>query len=214
VGDACQPLHVSFLHHGRPGHPAEEKVHGVYETTMLDRHAAELIQGVNDQLSGRRVTEADRFLGGRAAADATVELMRTTIKTLPPLDIINAYNEGSARDRVGHMWEVLGDRTLECVGRGALVLAAIWESAWREGGGAKIADTRLKKIQADPVLKRLYLDRTFVPAVWLKNLTEAELPGLSASDGVPAAPPASNGHARRRLRRRRRGTSRVRATPM
>ena len=42
VGDACQPLHVSRLHHGVPG-AGEDAVHSVYETTMLDEHAAELV---------------------------------------------------------------------------------------------------------------------------------------------------------------------------
>src|SRR5262249_27838298 len=93
VGDACQPLHVSFLHHGRPGHPEESKVHSVYETSMVDRRAAELVKGVNDELKGRKVTEADRFQGGRAAADATVALMAATIKTLPPIDIVDAFDE-------------------------------------------------------------------------------------------------------------------------
>ena len=186
VGDACQPLHVSRLHHGRPGRPDETKVHSVYETTMLDRHAAELIEKVNRALRGRKVPGADLFAGGRAAADATVALMAATVTTLPPMDVIDAFNAVDARGRVDHMWEVLADRTVTCVARGALVLATIWESAWREGGGAKIADTRLKKIPAETTLKALYLDKTFVPAVWLKNLTDEELPGLAVPDAIPA----------------------------
>jgi len=180
VGDACQPLHISRLHHGRPGRPDETKVHSVYETTMLDRHAADLIEQVNRALRGKKVAAAELFTGGRAAADATVALMEATVATLPPIEVIGAFNAVPGRTRVDHMWEVLSARTVTCVARGALVLATIWESAWREGGGAKIAGTRLKKIPAATTLKARYLDKTFVPAVWLKNLTEAELPAWPA----------------------------------
>ena len=34
VGDACQPLHVSYLHAGIPGH--ETNVHGDYEDKLID----------------------------------------------------------------------------------------------------------------------------------------------------------------------------------
>ena len=43
VGDASQPLHVSCLHHGRPGVEGEDKVHSLYETAMLDKKAPELV---------------------------------------------------------------------------------------------------------------------------------------------------------------------------
>jgi hypothetical protein len=46
VGDACQPLHISFLHHG--ANPSEAAVHSDYETTMIDRKAAELFEGVDN----------------------------------------------------------------------------------------------------------------------------------------------------------------------
>jgi hypothetical protein len=198
VGDACQPLHISRLHHGRPGRPDEIKVHSVYETTMLDRHAADLIEQVNRALRGKKVAAADHFAGGRAAADATVALMAATVATLPPIEVIDAFNAVPARTRVDHMWEVLSARTVTCVARGALVLATIWESAWREGGGAKIADTRLKKIPAETTLKARYLDKTFVPAVWLKNLTEAELPGLTGRDAIRAPARSASIGAHRR----------------
>ena len=110
-----------------------------------DRHAADLIELVNRALRGKKVAAGDLFAGGRAAADATVALMKATVTTLRPIDVIDAFNAVPARARVDHMWEVLDDRTVTCVARGALVLAAIWESAWREGGGAKIGDARLKQ---------------------------------------------------------------------
>ncbi len=167
VGDACQPLHVSFLHHGRPGHPEEEDVHSVYETRMLDQRAAELIEGVNARVKGKRVTRTVR--GGAAAADAVVQLMGTTIDTLPPLEIIEAYNAESGRRRIPHMWEVLGERTCDCMARGALVLSLLWESTWKEGGGTRLATSRLGPVEPKELLA-LYNDPDFLPAMWLRDL--------------------------------------------
>ncbi len=167
VGDACQPLHVSFLHHGRPDHPEEEDVHSVYETKMMDQRAAELIEGVNARVKGQRVTKTVR--GGAAAADAVVQLMGSTIDTLTPMEIIEAYNAESGRRRIPHMWEVLGERTCDCMARGALVLAMLWQSAWKEGGGTKLPSSELGPVEPETLLA-LYKDPDFLPAVWLRDL--------------------------------------------
>jgi hypothetical protein len=190
VGDACQPLHVSLLHHGRPGHPEEKNVHSVYETNMLDRRAAELLDGVNARLKGQRVPASLLFSGGRGAADAVVELMADTVETLPPIEIIEAFNEAPATNRIKHMWDVLGARTIECLSRGALVLAAIWESAWREGSGGKIAATKLIAVPGKRLIA-LYSNREFVRSFWLKDMTDQVLNG-----GAPAA--SSGPHPPRR----------------
>ena len=134
IGDACQPLHVSHLHHGRPGHPEEADVHSVYETKMLDQRAAELVEGVNrilDKVSGSLKT----FRGGANAAHVTVELMRTTLKLIDPLEVIEADNAEAGRDRIPHMWEQLGGRTIRTIANGSRTLAVIWQSAWNEGKG-------------------------------------------------------------------------------
>ncbi|WPB73123.1 hypothetical protein KYC5002_29175 [Archangium violaceum] len=174
VGDACQPLHVSFLHHGRPGHAEEEDVHAVYETKMLDLRSAELIAGVNARVRGQHVTDTIR--GGAAAADAVVRLMQATLDTLPPLEVIEAYNAQTGRQRIPNMWEVLGERTCDCMARGALCLAMLWESAWREGGGTKLAAQRLGPVEPQTLLA-LYNDPAFLPALWLRDMVfEDEAP--------------------------------------
>ena len=77
VGDASQPLHVSQFHHGRPDQPEEHPVHSKYETTMLDKFAAEIIAGVNAKLTGTTVSPA--IQGGHQAAGATVRLMQSAL---------------------------------------------------------------------------------------------------------------------------------------
>ncbi|WP_375773183.1 hypothetical protein NR798_20590 [Archangium gephyra] len=167
VGDACQPLHVSFLHHGRPGHAEEEDVHAVYETKMLDQRAAELIAGVNARVRGRHITDTIR--GGAAAADAVVQLMQATFDTLAPLEVIETYNATAGRERIPHMWEVLGERTCDVMARGALCLATLWESAWREGGGTKLPAHQLGPVETQTLLE-LYSDPAFLPVSWLRDM--------------------------------------------
>ncbi|MCA1556140.1 MAG: hypothetical protein LC747_05570, partial [Acidobacteria bacterium] len=166
VGDACQPLHVSFLHHGRPNHPEEEKVHSVYETQMLDRFATDVIAGINQQL-GSQKAQAD-VRGGHAAAVSVIELMRATVKKLPPLKVIEVYNEAEGRERLPHMWDALGKKTAACMANGCLRMAALWASAWREGGGNKIAASKLDTIKRS-TLKKLYSDKEFLPAFRLQD---------------------------------------------
>ena len=82
VGDACQPLHVSRLHHGVPG-AGEDAVHSAYETTMLNEHAAEVLAGVNADLADDP-HGPPLVTGSDEAADAAVMLMQRTIEAIPP----------------------------------------------------------------------------------------------------------------------------------
>ncbi|HXG94006.1 MAG TPA: hypothetical protein VNN73_16800 [Blastocatellia bacterium] len=164
VGDACQPLHVSFLHHGRPGHPEENDVHSKYETSMLDRFAPDVIAGINQTL-GNSKAKAD-VKGGHDAALSVIGLMRDTVKKLPPIKVIEAFND--ANGNLGQMWNTLGKRTTSCMADGCLRLAALWASAWREGGGNKIPASKLGEVNRN-TLKALYNNKNFLPAFRLKD---------------------------------------------
>jgi hypothetical protein len=166
VGDACQPLHVSALHHGRPDHPEEEKVHSVYETQMIDKKATDVIAGINEALKGKKA-KAD-VKGGHAAAVSVIALMRQTFKTLPPIEIIEAFNGAPPNDRLGHMWDVLGERTVTCMSAGCLRMASLWESAWVEGGGGKIGNANLDEIKHAQLMS-LYNNKNFMPAFRLQD---------------------------------------------
>jgi hypothetical protein len=168
VGDACQPLHVSHLHHGRPGHPEESEVHSVYETRMVDQRRVEFVHGVNallEQTSGPIQT----FRGAAAAAHATVELMKATLALIEPLEVIEAYNAEEGKERVPHMWNVLGARTMRTVANGARCLAVIWQSAWREGSGNSIPTSKLVAVSKTS-LRTLYLRKTFLESNWLEDM--------------------------------------------
>jgi hypothetical protein len=165
VGDACQPLHVSRLHHGR--NEREANVHSAYESAMLDQFAPEIIAGVNTMLKSTKAKPTVK--GGHEAAVSVVRLMKNTVNTLPPMDVIEAFNATEGRGRTQHMWDVLGQRTVKCVAEGSVTLASLWESAWKEGGGNAIAQGKLKAIQPDR-LKQLYINNQFVPSVRLSEM--------------------------------------------
>lgn len=166
IGDACQPLHVSRLHHGRPGFD-EGDVHSVYEDTMLERWSGELLAGIGGALQG--VLVQGQAIGGRGAAVAAIELMRDTVATLPPMEVIDAYNGASGRARIPHMWDVVGERTIVCIARGCKVLAEIWASAWLEGHGDDIGEAQLVRIDTQTLMS-LYNNAAFLPALRLREM--------------------------------------------
>jgi hypothetical protein len=190
VGDACQPLHISFLHHGTPGVEHEHNVHTVYETNMLDQRAAELVEAVNKNLAGWTVPKNRLYRGADRAARSMMELMIRTMKRLPPQTIIDTYNAVEGRGRVAHMWDELGDATADVMAEGAKALAVLWESAWREGvaqrdsaGDPPFSAGDLGVVSKLKLMGR-YNDREFVQALWLREMAAAGIPGLAAPNPV------------------------------
>lgn len=167
LGDACQPLHVSYLHHGHAGKPEEEKVHSVYETNMLDKYIGPLTTGVNQKLSAAQTYQ--HYNGGKAAAETIIKMMGSIIQNiLSPEEIISVYNETS-KGRIDNMWNKLGTRTIDCVAAGSYNLALFWESAWAEGNGStKFSEDQLVEIPRAQ-LKKLYNDKTKFPSYRLND---------------------------------------------
>jgi len=169
VADACQPLHISHLHHGRENHPEEADVHAYYDNKMLDRFRAELISGLNARLQG---TTTEAIFEGRAeAGNRVMALMEQTVEKIPPLEVVEIFNSASSRERSGVLWSNLKDRIFETMAGGAVALAEIWESAWLEGGGQKISAQKIGVISGE-ALKALYDDKSFLPASWLREMAK------------------------------------------
>jgi len=167
VGDACQPLHVSHLHHGSD--PDEEKVHSVYETAMLDSFSTEFITLLNTKLAS--MDSKPLIKSGDEAADLTVDLMRRTIKRLPPQHIIDVFNEVRGRGQTANMWAKLKTDTVAVTADGVLALACLWSSAW----SLAKAETKFSATQAGKKIKPadlmdLYNDPAIARANWLKDM--------------------------------------------
>ncbi|MBS1902900.1 MAG: hypothetical protein JSS75_04280 [Bacteroidetes bacterium] len=166
VGDACQPLHVSYLHAGIPGH--ETNVHGEYEDKMVDANAEALFAGVNKINSKRKVKKTDLITGGKAAARLTIELMRSTFKTLPPKKILDVFGRVSGRGKYTEAWKTLGTPTINVVANGCYAMAVLWQSAWVEGNGDVIAATKLTERNTNALIQ-LYTDFHFVQSYALTD---------------------------------------------
>lgn len=170
VGDACQPLHVSHLHHGE--NPEQEEVHSFYETRMLDRFAPDLVSKINVATAGLKVTKTTK--GGAAAANRVVELMKKTLDTLSPETVVQTFIETKGPQHTKLMWDALHVRTVTCMVAGALCLAELWQSAWIEGkGDTTVPAGALDTAVSTDALMALYKDAGFVPSRWLKDMTFA-----------------------------------------
>ena len=165
VGDACQPLHISYLHHGAK--PSESAVHSDYETLLIDRKASELFTGVD--AIDKKVKPAE-LIGpnGKDAAKFVLELMKSTVDLLPPEEILDVWRTARGRGKFDVLWGALGDRTIQCIAAGSHAMAVLWESAWKHGGGDNLSNAELVEVpQAQ--LQALYNNKDFVPSFRLSD---------------------------------------------
>ena len=165
VGDACQPLHISYLHHGAD--PSEAGVHSDYETLLIDRKASELFEGVdaiNEKVSPGELIGSD----GKAAAKFVLQLMKRTVDLLPPEEILQVWRHAKGRGKYDVMWDKLGDRTIQNIAAGSHAMAVLWQSAWKHGGGDALPAAQLVQVPEED-LQALYSRKTFVPSFRLSN---------------------------------------------
>lgn len=206
VGDGCQPLHISRLHHNDPQHQNSvgRDVHSVYETGMLNLHAGDIVQGMVTQLKTASVSGS--FTGGHGAAVRVVQLMTETIAAIAPQDICDAYNEETKpADRVNRLWTDFGDKTITRLAQGAICMADLWASAWKEGNGAAIPQSALAALDPN-ALAGLYKPAAFFPSMSL----ELMVPVLTTPDGPITPNPTLKRRAGRRSGRVRAAAKRSR----
>ena len=110
VGDASQPLHCSYLHHGVPPmkvvngrkYPVRKKsaefiafkktapadIHALYEERMLEVGAVDALAGVDNALKNCKLLGLTVKSGHQAAVE-TIKLMSAAQKRLSPMTIID-----------------------------------------------------------------------------------------------------------------------------
>src|SRR5262249_18871185 len=135
IGDACQPLHISFLHHGDQEHPVtrvivhkrgknkgkretvnvSQDVHADYEANVFKTKAQDMKTGVQRTIASRR--KAALVHGGREAGLRTIAMMQSTFTALPPASIVKFYDAQlrsgvATRDRLEAMWSKFGKKTI------------------------------------------------------------------------------------------------------
>ena len=213
IGDACQPLHCSFMHHGDPSDPVEREV---VHTTGKKKGKKEIVddgkeihedyeqnmfKGVRGtDMKARLATKATRARGarvksGQQAAIETVAMMQAAFKKIPPKKLTRRYNELLRADTpktelLDTLWVEFGDDTVEVMAMGCRLLARLWQSAWQLGKG----DSKLTvKTIAQPDLVKCYGKKTFLKSFLLTEIG-AKL------KGVPAPPPGGFAPIRSRPR--------------
>jgi hypothetical protein len=199
IGDACQPLHCSFMHHGDPSDPVNRTV---VHTTGKKKGTTEIVddgkeihedyeqnmfKGVRGQdMKTRLMAKATRARGGpvpngRAAAIETVKMMQAAFKQVPPKKLIKRYNallraDTPQTELLDTLWNEFGDDTVAVMAMGCRLLRRLWESAWVLGGG----DKKLKPgTVPQPDLVTCYGKKTFLKSFLLTEIG-AQLQGLPA----------------------------------
>ncbi len=193
VGDACQPLHISFLHHGDPDHPVtktithtrgqhsgesevenlSQGVHEDYEQTMFRDQQGEDMKNKLQALLKNSDSNASPIKGGHAAAVATVQLMTDTFNKIHPKEICDLYDTALRSETpkgqiLSMLWDEFGGRTVEVMAAGCRHLALLWESAWAEGRG----DDTIQNISASARvrLSALYEKKNFLQSFLLTEV--------------------------------------------
>ena len=175
VGDACQPLHGSYLSDGyrdqqRPGAKTwpGKGVHATFEDKMVDRYSSELLAAIGD--AGDRFPNIKtRATDGQSAAIATVELMAAASAVIAPTELCDEYIKlggGSSVRVVDGLWDAFGERTAILMGGGALSLAAFWDAAVDV---AEVVLTGDAKIDTS-ALAAIYQDASFLPSLTLEEI--------------------------------------------
>ena len=172
VGDACQPLHISYMFDGIPhGTSVEGKgVHSAYETTMVGINAAAIIDALNRDFSigssGRGTkAKASTIKTGHDAATAVVQLMRETLAAIAPVDLVHAYERDPSP---ANLWQTFGTATVGVIEGGCRTLAQLYDAAWttnpNELATAAVPQSRLKAF---------YLNTKWAPSMTLSQLGAA-----------------------------------------
>jgi len=185
IGDACQPLHISYLHDGDPLRLVEytftrgkrkgqtamrrfgEGVHGGYEDAMISAFREKVLAGL---LNTPKTEAGEMITTGFEAAKLTIEMMRKTFTSIPPMAVVNEFGSfvGKPKERAEHLWRKFGNKTIKNMQSGAHLLAVLWESAWTVGNGdTNVTSTAgLTKDQAMAICA----DFDFIPSVSISRI--------------------------------------------
>lgn len=186
IGDACQPLHISYLHDGDPLQPFDYEfkkgknqgktesrawgtgVHAAYEDEMISLNRKQILDGLLDTPKTKAV---ELISTGADAARLTVEMMRTTFKRLPPMRIVEEFAgfEGTGKARAEHLWKKFGKKTIVSMQSGSHLLAVLWESAWKLGDGER--KVRSSRAISQSRAMDICADGEFVPSVSISHIS-------------------------------------------
>ncbi|MGH6825190.1 hypothetical protein [Methyloceanibacter sp.] len=209
VGDACQPLHISYLHDGDPlqatihvvkhrdGTEEEKRIplgqglHAAYEDDMVNANRDKILKGLSKT---PKVTKKDLVANGYEAAVKTIELMRSTFKRLQPQDLLDTYLATDKDENAAEaLWRRFGTKTIAAMQGGTHLLAVLWESAWVAGGGE--GAKRSTKVLSEDQAMAICAQKTFLPSCAINQIGQfLEKPAtVAASQTASGRRPAKGG---------------------
>jgi len=195
IGDASQPLHCSYMHHGVPpmltrdgrGYPVPRTskafkefkdtsaadIHSIYEEIMLEVDTKTVLASVNQDL-GSASWPQRQITSGHDAAVETVLLMHNSQKRLSPKTIIDAddLSAGGDKSRAEALWDnpTVRKATIKSLADSVRLLADLWAAAWKKGKGDTIAKSKLKRF-TETQMSKVYRDEPdFVPSLSLDEM--------------------------------------------
>jgi hypothetical protein len=186
IGDACQPLHISYLHDGDPEQPTTRTVHhrdgttdevneplgkgvhSAYEDEMVSAFRKQILDGLEH--APRKVKKTEHVTNGFEAAQRTIQLMRNTFNAIPPEKIVQTFVglEKGKRGRAEAMWDAFGEDTIRVMRDGCHFLAVLWESAWSLGDGEHTIETATALTQKKAM--EICADREFLPSLTIGRI--------------------------------------------
>ena len=197
VGDASQPLHCSWLHHGQPptskvhgrkypvprDSPAfaafkktrAAQIHGIYEETMLEVDTASALAAVDAKI-GKWHATGRKIKSGHDAAIEIIRLMHDSQARLSPEDIIAADDPTlTAKQRAAALWanKKVRTATIQSLADSTRLLADLWTSAWLAGNGAKVPKSKLVQF-SEKDLEAVYRDSKFAPSLSLAAMVKSK----------------------------------------
>jgi hypothetical protein len=197
VGDASQPLHCSYLHHGVPPmvsvgrrkYPVPRdsdafkefkttkpsKIHGIYEETMLEVDPAAVLTDVDAALAKGSSLKFE-ISSGHDAGVSVIKLMKASQKRLAPMTIIDADDpDQGPKARATILWknDTIRNATVESLADSVSLLAALWTAAWEVGGGEDLAVSELKEFDPDDFGAICRTEKSFVPSLSLDEMASS-----------------------------------------
>lgn len=206
LGDACQPLHASYLSQGNPARVVKrptvdtmileaDGVHSGYEDDMIAYGVtnANLAATLKSRIGKLKSEHVPDITTGNDAAKAVIALIDATQNEIEPKDIVSEWVKlkgKSKKDKAKAMWDKFGDDTVTCMARGTRYLAKLWQGAWDAGNGdANIGEGGRRK---ESSIMDIYNDPDKLPSIPLDHYPANAASDWSTIKRTPATPGQTN----------------------
>jgi hypothetical protein len=198
IGDASQPLHSSFMHHGFPpmtkvngrDYPLPRtsqefkdfketkaaEIHAIYEQTMLEVEPAQALVLVDKRIDSMTAPKLPAQVKGHDAAIQAIRLMHDAQARLSPRDIINADDpDETNKNRAKALWNnsTIRSATVKCLADSVETLVALWKAAWKAGGGSSIPKSKLVAFKEEDLMEICRTEKNFIPSLSLKAMAQS-----------------------------------------